>query len=263
MKTIRTILITLVIVVVLGVVAVWFLLTNLDTIVEASIEKYGSQVTQTEVGVSDVKIKLMEGEGAISGLTVSNPPGFTASNIFSLGNINTKIDVQTITQDPVVIDEIFVGAPKVVYEINKDGKSNLDILRANIAGADNTEPSTPPEVEKGTEGPRLIIRRLIVEEGQIDTVISALPKGNLSATLPRIELKDIGDKQRGSTADELAEKIVAVLVKKIGAAVTKIDVEKYLGKSVGQLKQDVTGELGKVEKELGKQLDGLRDRLSK
>jgi len=263
MKAIRGILIAVVVIVVLAVAAVFFLLSNLDSIVEAAIEKYGSQATQTDVRVASVKIKLTEGKGTVSGLTVGNPPGFSTPNIFALGKIGTRIDVQTVTQDPVVIDEIYVGAPEVHYEINKAGKSNLDALKQNMGGTGTGQPSTPAEGEKGEAGPKLIVRRLVVEEGKVKARIAALPKQDLSTKLPRIELKDLGAKQGGATPDEIAEEIVAVLVKRVGTAVAQIGVEKYLGKSVDQLKQDLKDEAGKrVERGLGDRLGGgLRDRL--
>lgn len=265
MKAVRGIVIAGVVIVVLAVAVVFFLLSNLDSIVEAAIEKYGSQATQTDVRVASVKIKLAEGGGAISGLTVGNPPGFSTPNIFALGKIGTKIDVQTVTQDPVVIDEIYVGAPQVYYEIDEAGKSNLDALKQNMAGTGTAEPSAPAEAEKGEAGPKLIIRRLVVEEGKVEANIAALPKQDLSTKLPRIELKDLGAKQGGARPEEIAEEIVAVLVKRVGTAVAQIGVEKYLGKSVDQLKQDVKDEAGKrIDKELGDRLGGgLRDRLGK
>lgn len=265
MKAVRGIVIAGIVIVLLAVAAVFFLLSNLDSIVEAAIEKYGSQATQTDVRVASVKITLAEGEGAIAGLTVGNPPGFSAPNIFALGKIGTKIDVQSVTQDPVVIDEIYVGAPQVYYEIDEAGKSNLDALKQNMAGTGTAQPAAPAEAKEGEAGPKLIIRRLVIEEGNVEAKIAALPKQDLSTKLPRIELKDLGAKQGGATPDEIAEEIVAVLVKRVGTAVAQIGVEKYLGKSVDQLKQDLKGEAGKrIDEELGDRLGGgLRDRLGK
>ena len=59
-----------------------FLWSSLDKIIEGAIEKYGSEVTQTPVKVSGVKIGLASGEGSISGLSIGNPKGFTDPDIF-------------------------------------------------------------------------------------------------------------------------------------------------------------------------------------
>jgi len=112
-----------------GLAFVW---SNLDGIVKDSIQTYGSQATQTEVRVAGVKLELEAGKAAISGLTVANPAGFSDPNIFELGNIVTKIDVSTIRQNPIVIDEIIISAPVIVYEINKSGLSNVDVLKKQL-----------------------------------------------------------------------------------------------------------------------------------
>ena len=51
------------------------MLTRLDAIVKAAIEKYGSAATATAVRVESVKIRLKQGSGAIRGLTIANPDG--------------------------------------------------------------------------------------------------------------------------------------------------------------------------------------------
>ena len=91
--------------------ALYYVLTNLDSLVKGAIEKYGSQVTQTAVRVDSVKITLTEGAGAINGLTIANPQGFDAAHAFSLAQISTKIDPQNVTGDPIIIDDITIRAP--------------------------------------------------------------------------------------------------------------------------------------------------------
>ena len=54
----------------------YYVLSNLDALVEAAIEKHGSEATQTAVLVDSVKIDLASGAGGISGLTIANPKGF-------------------------------------------------------------------------------------------------------------------------------------------------------------------------------------------
>jgi uncharacterized membrane protein len=56
--------------------AVYFLLSNLDSIVKAAIEKYGTAATQATVKLDSVKISLTSGEGRLNGLSVGNPKGF-------------------------------------------------------------------------------------------------------------------------------------------------------------------------------------------
>src|SRR5688572_12656680 len=91
----------------------YYLFTNLDHIVKAAIEKYGSQTTQTSVRVDNVKITLASGTAAISGLSIANPKGFDAKNAFSLGTIETGIDIKSIGKQPLIIDKIIIRKPQV------------------------------------------------------------------------------------------------------------------------------------------------------
>ena len=115
------------------IAALLYIWSSLDVLVASAIEKYGSQVTGTSVGVAGVQLELTQGKGSISGITVGNPSGFSQPNAFSLGNISTRVDVNTVTANPVVIDEITIKAPEIFYEINKKGVSNFDELKKNIA----------------------------------------------------------------------------------------------------------------------------------
>jgi hypothetical protein len=112
--------------------AVYYVMTNLDSIVKGAIEKYGSEAAKTAVRVSSVSIRLTEGKGEISGLTVANPHGFSSPNVFRLGKISVKIDTRSVTSSPIVIDEIHISSPQVVYEMNQVLASNILVLKKNI-----------------------------------------------------------------------------------------------------------------------------------
>jgi uncharacterized protein involved in outer membrane biogenesis len=217
--------------------AVIYVASSLDSIVAAAIEKYGSQATQTPVRVSAVNIDLKSGQGSISELSVANPDGFSAPHAFTLGGISTNIDLNSITKDPIVIQEINVQSPRVVYEINKAGKSNIAALQDNLAESGGSGDSAAKTDAGG--GPRLVIRRLVIDSGQIDAKVAALPQKDMSAKLPRIELTNIGEGQGGATASQVAEQVVSALLARVGPAVGGLGLDRYLGKSVDQLKDDL------------------------
>jgi hypothetical protein len=244
----------LVVVVIVG--ATIFLWSSLDKIIAGAIEQYGSEVTQTPVNVSGVKVGLTTGEGSISGLSIGNPKGFTDPNIFTLGNITTKIDTATVTEPTIVIKEILVGAPSVFYEIDKSGASNLDALNKNISAVTDGGKSSD-----GGDAPKLIINRLLIDGGKVSARIAALGDKSLSANLPRIELKDIGKSSGGATATEVSEKVVNALMEKSRTAVMNLGVDKYLGKSLDEVKSQLGS---KVQDALNENTgSGVEDTLKK
>lgn len=239
--------------------AVFYVLFSLDSIVAAAIEKVGSQVTGTPVQVTSVNIDLKSGQGAINELRVANPTGFSAPNIFALGGISTKINLASIGQDPIIIDEVTVQSPRVVYEINKSGKSNIAVLQDNIAqstGAGGAE----TESDAGG-GPGLVIRKLIIDSGQIEAKVAALPNKDLSAKLARIELTNVGGDKGGASPAQVAAKITSALLKGVGPAVADLGLNKYLGKSLDQVKALERGLKEETGKSLGEAAEKGKEKL--
>lgn len=246
---------TLVVIVIAAGVYLW---SSLDSLVEAAIEKYGSQITQTRVEVGGVKLALTSGEGTIRGIEVGSPTGFSRKQIFTLDRVSVAVDPKTVTEDVVVIDKVLIQAPQIFYEINDKGQSNVDILKKNVqqatAGKAKSESTDSKQV-------KLIIRKLIIDKGEIDARIAALDNKDLSANLPRIELTDIGKNSGGATPAEVAEKVANVLIEKIGPAVAGLGVQQYLGKSAEDAKAQLKEKADKaIGDQVGDKLKGLFDR---
>ena len=228
----------------LAVIAVGMLVfvwSNLDGNVKKSIQSFGSDATKTEVSVADVKLKLESGQATIRGLKVGNPAGFTDTNIFELGDISTKIDISTVRQNPIVIDEVIISAPAVFYEINKSGASNVDILKKNLAGGGSSAGSS-----EASKPLKMIIRKLVVEGSKAKVRIAALGNAEQTVNLPRIQLTDIGKKSGGATAAEVARILSSKLLGNVKGSVAKLGVGKYLGKSADMFKNGATGAVGSV-----------------
>ncbi len=80
MKKVILGLILIIVMVIAG--SVYYLFTNLDALIEAAIEKYGSEATQTSLLVDSVKTDLTNGAASITGLTIGNPKGFDLPDAF-------------------------------------------------------------------------------------------------------------------------------------------------------------------------------------
>jgi uncharacterized protein involved in outer membrane biogenesis len=224
-----------IIVLVLGLAvagSVIYVLTSIDVIVKTAIEKYGSQATKTDVNVSSVNIRLSAGAGAITRLTVANPPGFSSRNIFSLGNISTRIDVKSVARSPVVIQEVRITGPEVFYEINQAGTSNLDVLKKNLERSPAKK--APEEKKSGGKEIKLFIRKLVFEKGRVEVRVAALSERPFIVDLPRLELKDIG-RNGGATPAAVATTISAELAREAARAVARSQGEQYLRRGAEDL----------------------------
>ncbi|MDQ6960199.1 MAG: hypothetical protein Q9M27_04140 [Mariprofundaceae bacterium] len=231
-----------------------FVLSSLDGIVKRAIETYGSKATRTQVSVYNVKIKVKSGEGAIRGLNVANPKGFSDPDIFKLGMISMKINTDTVMKNPIIIDTVTIRSPEIFYEINKSGVSNVDVLKKNLAGAGGASGSAGKS-DKG-KPLKMIIRKLVVEGGKASVRIAALGGKVQHVNIPRIQLTDVGKKSGGATAAEVARILGKRLVKSVKNSVAKLGVRQYLGKSADLFRKGALGKAGKIGGNLGNTIGG-------
>ena len=203
-------------------VLIYGVYTSLDSIVKAAIEDYGSKITQTTVTLDEVKISLTDGQGAIRGLSVGNPEGFSTDHSFQLGEIQLALDVGTITGDPIVVKEILIDKPAVTYELGPDG-SNVDAIQRNVQAY-----MGPGDSSKGdtSEGPKLVIETLSIKGGEVNVKTTVLTEQELSTKLPDIHVKDIGKEKGGTSPGEVAKQIMAHLTKGVGSAVATLNLDK-------------------------------------
>jgi len=238
---------------VIGAAILAYVLTSFDSLVKDAIETYGSMVTQTKVRVSKVEISLSSGEGKITGLRIANPPSFSGTNLFRLGAISFRVDTNTVTRNPVVIDEIVIHDPAVLYEVNKSGISNIDIIKRHLEHASKTAGRhTPSSTQAGNEQLKMIIRRLTIGRGRAQIRIAALGGIEQTIRIPRVQLTDIGKKSGGATAAEVARQITRILTHTASRAIAKAGTQQIIGKSAGLLK-------GSARKAENKVMDTLKN----
>jgi len=240
---------------------VYYVLTNLDSLVEAAIEKYGSEATQTSVLVDSVKINLADGAAGISGLTIANPAGYDLPYAFSLGEIRAGIDLQSLQQEPYIINEITVLAPQVFVEINEDKKTNLNELKKNlVAGSAPAvqDKKSQPAAEGDTKEPRLIIRRITFADGNIQAKVAALDNKEYQLKLPGLDMTDLGGK-KGATATELASEILKRLTDRASDIVKKDIIDAELNKLKAKAQEKIDEEKAKLEKKADSKLEEQKD----
>jgi len=207
--------------------ALFFVLQNLDRYVATLIEEYGSAATGARVDVGSVEISLSTGEGRIRGLTIGSPAGFEADYSFRLGQIHLDLDLQSLSDDVVVIDRILIEKPEVVYEASLRGtnlgaiQKNVDAYTASLGGGAKRSASEPAS---GAE-PRLLIRKLDIVGGHVQALVGSAQGKAAEASIADIHLQDLGAKQGGLTGPQLAARILGVLTRSALQSAGRFDVE--------------------------------------
>jgi hypothetical protein len=243
-KALKGVMAVVVILILIVAFAAYYVLGNLDRLVEVAIEKVGPQVTGTPVMVSGVSIALREGRGEISGLTIGNPDGYQSDHALRIGRVVFDLDTQTITSDPVRITEISVSDTDLIAELGPAGL-NLKALMDNL---DSGGSGQGAQSESTSAGPGLVIDRFDFTGAKMTL---ETPLKDYDTTVPDVKLTGIGEKAGGATAAEAAEQILRPVI----AAAIKAAQAEAGAQGLDGYKQSATD---RVREEANKLKDKLK-----
>ena len=233
------------VVVILIAVAAGIFYFNLDKIIIAAVEKYGSEVTQTDVVLDEVDLDLTSGKGALIGFSVANPSGFSEPNAVQFGTVAVNVDIPNTNDKLIHITEIRIEQPAITYEVNET-TNNLDAIKKNVdtfmkengmSGGEQKEAETSSE-----EGPKLIIDNIYINGGKVTVKAAALLNQKIEGNLPDIHMKDIGKAEGGASPDEVA----ALLINEISGKAMAVVTDLGIGKTVGTLLDNASDLANKV-----------------
>lgn len=199
---------------------------SLDVILKMALEHYGPDVLGASVKVGETHLSTRSGEGRLKNLEIGSPHGFTAPRTARFGEIRLAIDPSTITENVIVVRDISVEAPAITFERGKGGH-NLDAIHRNIeayvarsAGASEAKASSASRATR-----RFIIQRLSIKGAKVTMTNPALRGQGLTFDLPDIELRDVGRRENGLRASEIAKIVSGAIVSRVAQKVlTSVDL---------------------------------------
>lgn len=246
MKKFLLILLTIIILLAGGICGLYL---NLESIVKASVAKYGSQLTGTEVALDGFRLSPLKGEAELKGLRIANPEGYQTPQILSLGSVYVRLDMRSLLKPVIVVEEIRIANPEIAYELKSVAHNNVSDLLAAVnknAAAAAAKPATAkptaaaaakpaadqtdatragtakPAVSSGgsaksassSGGKKVIINALNITGGKVGLGATFGGKGAAaSVPLPAVTLKDIG-REKGSQGKGIIE-TASLILKKI------------------------------------------------
>jgi len=176
------------------------------------------------VAVSNVNISVLGGRVELTGVRVGNPKGYSGDPLAALERMVFQIDLASLPgKGPITIKEIIIDTPFISYE-TADGKSNVDVVKANVEQAVGKKPGEekPAEEKPAEAGRKVIIDHFQMKSGQINYRNSLLTGGKaLPFALPAVELRDIGKKSGGATVMDATGEILGAVVGAISDAVVQ------------------------------------------
>ena len=221
------------------IVAVRFLGSNLDAIVKKAITRIGPEMTGVSVDVDKVGIALADGRGEIGGLVIGNPRGYKGPHAFKLGSIVLALDKSSETADVVVIKELTIDAPDVVYDKGENG-SNIEAIQRNVdeySKANFTEGDGAKDKPKDSDeasAKRFIIESLQIRGGKIQLI-----GREKVIDLPTVRMRDVGKSRGGMTGGEIA----GIVLKQVTEATVASAARGLAQEGAERLKEDVKNDI--------------------
>lgn len=252
MKTKKIVLISVAVVVVAAAVLLLTTMGSMDKLIQAGIEKYGSQMTKADISLDNFSIDLTNGQASLQGLSVGNPEGFATEYLTHLDEIKVSLDLDSITSDPVVVKEILIENPVFIYELAPGG-TNLDAVLRNVK--DYVGEGAKRKEQDKTAGPKMVINDVYIRNGTVSVSLKGMKgKKMLTRPLPDIHLQDIGRKEGGATSGEVAEKIIAGVRSSAVSAVARLNLDAVVDKTkqAGTVIKEGLGQAGEKLKGLFK-----------
>lgn len=214
--------------------------------IQTAVLKFGPGLTGTTVELADVDISVLGGGGALSGLVVGNPEGFSTENAFSLNKVELKLVPSSLMSDTIHIKLINIEAPEIALE-RANGTTNLQQIQKNIAEATSGSGEAPveeeaPPAEEAGEPIKLIIDEFVLSDAKVTVAVMGQ---NQTLTLPTLRLTDLGSAKGGVPADEIAKEVMSAVVAAVSQAVTQIGMDALSSpEGMNDLKEKASGILG-------------------
>jgi hypothetical protein len=261
MKRIKWVLLGLLVVIIIGIGAVWL---GIDSIVRRTVESQATDSLNLQTTLGGASVSLLGGNVSLSKLDVASPAGFSAPHMFSLGGIKVGTSFGQLRGDPIGVQTITIDQPKLVIE-QANGKLNFQVLvdQQSKKAPDSGNPGDGKRDEG--EPIRLIIHELAVNGAGV-TIRPGIPglKDEINVTVPSFSLKEIGNAEgnkNGAAIKEVVQLLVTTLAKKASESEQlPPEVRQLLSLNVDQIKERVAGEVnkkvGELQEEIGKKLPG-------
>ena len=241
-----------------GAVYLW---QTLGPRVQAAVEEVGGRTTGVPVSLKEADTSgLLGGDLVLRDLVIANPPGFKTDGVLKVGEIRMNIDLPSVLSDTVVVNELVISRPEVVYEFAR-GTSNIGTIQQNVQKAKSQGGGEPPSSDGAK---KVVIENVYVRDGGVNASADFLQGKSVGTPLPALHLTGIGKDSGGKLPRQVAEQILAAIALSATEAVAKLNVgpiNQALTKQAGDLQKAVESggldALGRAQGDAGKALKGI------
>ena len=227
-----------------GVVAA-VVLGQLGRLIEDGVESHGPALTGTDVALGGASVSIFSGEGELTNLRIGNPDGYSDDRAFDLGKIRIAVDPASLASDVIHIRTLVVDGPKLLAEFNPEGRNNLRQIMDHVKAAARSAGGTSTKAGADS-GPQ---KKLIIDEFRFENAEARAlaPAFKLDKTLkiPPVVLRNLGAKQGGAAAADIANQIMRPVVDATVGAATREYIKAQRDKLSDKAKDSLKDKLFK------------------
>jgi len=217
---------------------------NLGDLIKTVTEKYGPEITKTEVRLGSADISVLSGSGTLKEFYLGNPKGFSMPSALECDTIRVKVVTDSLTTDKIIIEEVYVDGPVISYE--KKGKTDnfqtiVNNIKKTVAGEKKQEKKEEAAPSETGSEKSIQINNFIVKNGKINlggSLLDTFGDNSMGIDLPDIHIKDIGKEKETSPAEAFAI-ILSEMTGDVAGTVTQVG--KQLMQDVGKAVEGVGG----------------------
>jgi len=220
MKASKIFLGLLVAIIAIALLVVLLAVNNINTLVKTAIEEVGTDTLNTAVTVDQVDIELLGGQLVLGGLSVANPEGFTAATIFQMDRIVVAVDLMSLLDSHVLVEQIVIDGAQINAE-QKGNRSNVTALLDSIEQSEDSSAEDSADEDKTvteTPGESLLISVNQFRLANSSATLLTEQWGEQALTLDELELNNIGG-AKGVPPPELAQEVLRPVVKNLQKSV--------------------------------------------
>jgi uncharacterized protein involved in outer membrane biogenesis len=237
MKKLVRIVIVLVVLLIVGVGALYFYRNSL---IRSAVERQASESLGVKTTLGSANLGLFGGKLSLGNLKIGSPKGYSADEMFTLGELGLGVNYSDLRKDPVRVSSITIDKPKAVLEY-VDGKFNFQALMDQM-GPSNSQV-------------KLIVDELTVKDAAVEVHAPMLPTP-ITVTIPTVVLKQVGTGE-GAQNGAAIKDVVGAVLSALAASASNSPQLKDFSQLQGILKEQAQQAMAKVQKELGQQIQGI------
>ena len=171
---------------------------------------------------------------AIEKLSIANPEGFSPKAIFTLKECTAILDLSTLTQDIIVVEELKLRGIDINVDHNNNAV-NLDSLKQNVKPRDRrneTADAASSEQKSVTPKKRFLINRLKAKNVEVAFASASMGLKAIHFKIPGVVINNLSQTAGGPlTVDEILYELICSVIDKLvaqGPENYKKEIKKFL-----------------------------------